>query len=200
MKTFKQFFKEQTGKTAVIAFGRYNPPTIGHQKLIDKLKEVTQSNNADGFLVPSHTQNNKKDPLSFEEKKKVLSYMVPPPIEILDSGKTLITVLQDLQNKGYSNIIHIAGSDRIPEFEGLVAKYNNKKDTRGNIPFAFNEYKFESAGERDPDSEGVEGMSASKLRQAAIEGDYNTFKQGMAKMVPEILVKSTFNAIRERIK
>lgn len=200
MITFKQFFTEQADKTAVIAFGRYNPPTIGHQKLIEKLKQVKESNNADGFLIPSHTQNNKKDPLSFEEKKKILSYMVPPSIEILDSGKTLITVLQDLQNKGYNNIIHIAGSDRIPEFEGLVEKYNNKKDMKGNVPFAFNQYTFESAGERDPDSEGVEGMSASKLRQSAVEGDYDTFKQGMSNIIPEILVKSTFNAIRERIK
>lgn len=200
MITFKQFFTEQSNKTAVIAFGRYNPPTVGHEKLIRKLTEVAKNSNGDGFLVPSHTQNNKKDPLSFEEKKQILKYITPAGIQILDSGTNLINLLQDLQSKGYNNIIHIAGSDRIPEFEGLVGKYNGKPDSKGNIPFQFNSYKFESAGERDPDSEGVEGMSASKLRKAALEGDYSLFKQGMSQTVPEILVKQTFNHIRERIK
>lgn len=200
MKSFKQFFTEQSNKTAVIAYGRYNPPTVGHEKLIRKLTEVAKKSNGDGFLVPSHTQNNKKDPLSFEEKKQILKYITPAGIQILDSGTNLINLLQDLQSKGYNNIIHIAGSDRIPEFEGLVGKYNGKPDSKGNIPFQFNSYKFESAGERDPDSEGVEGMSASKLRKAALEGDYSLFKQGMSQTVPEILVKQTFNHIRERIK
>lgn len=199
MKSFRLFF-EQTNKTAVIAFGRYNPPTIGHEKLIKKLVDVAKSSGADGFLVPSHTQNNKKDPLSFDEKKELLTYMTPPKAQILDSGTNLITLLQDLQNKGYTNVIHVAGSDRIPEFEGLVAKYNGKPDSKGNIPFQFKNYKFESAGERDPDSEGVEGMSASKLRKAALDNDYETFKSGMSRMIPEILVKRTYNSIRERIK
>ena len=75
MKTFKQFFNEQSNKTAVIAFGRYNPPTVGHEKLIRKLTEVAKASSGDGFLIPSHTQNNKKDPLSFEEKKQILKYI-----------------------------------------------------------------------------------------------------------------------------
>ena len=200
MKTFKQFFNEQSNKTAVIAFGRYNPPTVGHEKLIRKLTEVAKASGGDGFLVPSHTQNNKKDPLSFEEKKQILKYITPAGIEILDSGSNLISLLQDLQTRGYNNVIHIAGSDRIPEFEMLVDKYNGKPDSKGKVPFQFNSYKFESAGERDPDSEGVEGMSASKLRKAALEGDYNLFKQGMSQTIPELLVKQTFNHIRERIK
>ena len=137
MKSFKQFF-EQSNKTAVLAFGRYNPPTIGHEKLIKKLVDVAKSSGADGFLVPSHTQNNKKDPLSFGEKKELLGYMTPSNIQILDSGTNLITLLQDLQNRGYDNIIHVAGSDRIPEFEGMVAKYNGKPDSKGKIPFQFN--------------------------------------------------------------
>lgn len=200
MKTFKQFFNEQSNKTAVIAFGRYNPPTVGHEKLIRKLTEVAKASGGDGFLIPSHTQNNKKDPLSFEEKKQILKYITPAGIEILDSGSNLINLLQDLQTRGYNNVIHIAGSDRIPEFETLVGRYNGKPDSKGKVPFQFNSYKFESAGERDPDSEGVEGMSASKLRKAALEGDYNLFKQGISQTVPEILVKQTFNHIRERIK
>lgn len=200
MKTFKQFFNEQSNKTAVIAFGRYNPPTVGHEKLIRKLTEVAKASSGDGFLIPSHTQNNKKDPLSFEEKKQILKYITPAGIEILDSGSNLINLLQDLQTRGYNNVIHIAGSDRIPEFETLISRYNGKPDSKGKVPFQFNSYKFESAGERDPDSEGVEGMSASKLRKAALEGDYNLFKQGISQTVPEILVKQTFNHIRERIK
>jgi hypothetical protein len=201
MVIFRKFFYENySGKTAVIAYGRYNPPTIGHEKLINKLIDTANKNNADGFIVPTHTQDNKKNPLTYEEKVLLLQSMIGDNVNILSSGKTLMSMLHDLQAKGYTNIIHIAGSDRIPDFKTLIAAYNGKPDKTGNVPFEFKTYSFESAGDRDPDSENVEGMSASKLRQLAVEGDIKGFKQGMSNKLSDTLKEKAYKIIRERIK
>jgi hypothetical protein len=200
MKSFKNYFAEQTeDKTAVIAYGRYNPPTTGHQKLIDILEEVASKNNAEALLVPSHTQDAIKNPLSYTEKEEILREM-RDSASILSQGKTLISLLQFLQQQGYTRIIHIAGSDRIPEYQKLIEKYNGKPDKKGDIPFSFSRYEFVSAGERDPDSEDVEGMSASKLRSLAAEGNLDAFKQGMSSRVNDNLKEKTFNKLRERNK
>lgn len=201
MKSFKKYFVEQTeGKTAVIAYGRYNPPTIAHQKVIDTVEEVAFKNNADGIIAPSHTQDMKKNPLSYPEKEEVLREMCNSA-SIASQGKTLIMLLQFLQQQGYTDIIHIAGSDRIPEYQKLIVMYNGKPDKKGVIPFNFNSYEFVSAGERDPDSEDdIEGMSASKLRLLAKEGNLELFKQGMSNKVSDDLKEKTYNKIREHIK
>jgi hypothetical protein len=200
MKTFLNFFLESRGlKKAVFAYGRYNPPTTGHEKLVEKVREVGKREGADMFLVPTHTQDNKKNPLDVDERIEILNQMAPD-IEVLKSGKTLIETLKSLQDRGYNSIIHIAGSDRIGEFEALIEKYNGKTDRLGNIVFYFKEYKLESSGERDPDSDGVEGMSASKLRSLAISGKYNDFAQGMSDRVKSSTKREIFNKIRERIK
>ena len=201
MITFKKYFTESVGKRAVIAYGRYNPPTIGHEALVNKVREVSAREDADGFIIPTHSHDNKKNPLTFKEKASILNKMIEgnSNVVILEEGKTLISLLQHLQSRGYTHIIHIAGSDRIPEFEGLVGRYNNTPDTKGNIPFAFRDYQFESSGDRDPDSEGVEGMSASKLRQLAIDGNVEEFKQGMSDRVDDLQKEETFNIIRERL-
>lgn len=200
MKTFKQYIIEQDqSKTAVIAYGRYNPPTIGHQKLIDTIKETALKNNADAIISPSHTQDKDKNPLSYSDKQEILREM-SDGINIVEQGKTFISLLQFLQQQGYTKIIHVAGSDRIPEFQKLIEMYNGKPDKKGIIPFSFNEYDFVSAGERDPDSDGVEGMSASKLRQLAREGDLESFKQGMSNKVSNDLKQKTYDKIRSHIK
>lgn len=200
MKPFKRYFAEQVDvKTAVIAYGRYNPPTIGHQKLFDKISEIAFKSNGDGIIVPSHTQDSIKNPLNYIEKEEIIREM-GNGLSVLDKGKFFIGLLQFLQGQGYNNIIHVAGSDRIPEFQKLVETYNGKPDKKGIIPFSFNNYTFVSAGERDPDSEGVEGMSASKLRALAVEGNIDEFKQGMSDRVSDSLKEKTFNKIRERIK
>lgn len=200
MKTFKCYFIEQIeDKTAVIAYGRYNPPTVGHQKLIDVVKETALRNNADGFIAPSHTQDSVKNPLSYSEKEEILQ-KIADDINITDRGKTLISLLQFLQEQGYNKIIHVAGGDRIPEFQKLIDTYNGKPDKKGVIPFSFSSYKFISAGERDPDSDGVEGMSASKLRQLAKEGNIESFMEGMPNKVPNDIKQKTYEKIRSRIK
>jgi len=200
MKTFKQYLAEQIeDRVAVIAYGRYNPPTIGHQKLIDVIKDTALKNNAEGIIAPSHSQDKIKNPLSYNEKEEILKDM-SKGVRIVDQGKTFISLLQFLQQEGFTKIIHVAGSDRIPEFEKLVETYNGKPDKKGVIPFNFNSYSFVSAGERDPDSEGVEGMSASKLRQLATDGNLEEFKKGMSNTVSDDLKQKTYENIRGRIK
>jgi len=199
MIAFNQFFTEQTKeKIAVFSYGRYNPPTTGHQLLIDKLIEIAKQTNGDVFLIPTHTVDKKKNPLTLEEKTYVLKEM-SKGIEILKSGKTFIEALKDLQNRGYTAVYQIAGSDRIPEFNHIINTYNNKPNKAGEVPFSFAKYEIISSGERDPDSEGVEGISASKLRSLAIAGDFNSFKTGMSPSVNINLKRDIYNIIRKRL-
>ena len=192
-------FESLQNKTAVFSYGRYNPPTIGHQLLIDKLKTEAEKIHGDAFLIPSHTQDDKKNPLSLEEKINLLKKMAPG-VEVLDTGKTLIDALKDLQARGYTNVFQIAGSDRIPEYQIIRDKYNGKPAKDGSIPFDFKTYEIISSGERDPDSDGVEGMSASKVRKFALDGDYESFNRGISPVLGEDEKRLVYNAIRERIK
>jgi len=156
-------------KTAVFAFGRMNPPTIGHAKLAD----VVKSQKGDPFLFLSQTQKPKTDPLPFPEKMYFASKSFPG-VEVGDPKvKTIIQAMQSLEAKGYTDIIYVAGSDRVDSFTKLLNDYNGKD-------YNFKSINIVSAGERDPDAEGAEGMSASKMRAAAQEGDFDSFKQGVA--------------------
>lgn len=199
MITFKQFFTEAVnGKTAVFSYGRYNPPTTGHQLLIDKLINTAKEKGADAFLIPTHTVDKKKNPLTVDEKINILKQM-SSGVTVLNTGKTLVDALKDLQSRGYTTIYQVAGSDRIPEFTHIRDTYNNKPNKAGEIPFAFERYEIVSSGDRDPDSEGIEGMSASKLREFALNNDYKSFQAGMSPSVSDVAKKATFNSIRERL-
>ena len=202
MKSFRQFYLEQAEKDKVVvfAYGRFNPPTIGHEKLIDKVIETATKNKADYFIVPSHsTEPKKKNPLTFEEKFQILKYM----IDITHIGKfgtTFIEVLKNLQQMGYTKVIQIAGSDREAEFLGLVNRYNGKPDPKtGNVDFNFKLFQVVSSGDRDPDSEGLEGMSASKIREFAAKGDFNNFEKGLSNKIPHKTKLYTYEAIRKTL-
>lgn len=201
MKSFKQFFTEQTtqDKTIVFAYGRFNPPTVGHEKVINKVAQVARKQNAPFVIVPSHSITPKsKNPLTIEQKMSVLKYMVPNSNNIGDFGTTFINVLKTLQQMGYTKAIQIAGSDRQAEFLALVNKYNGKPDPKtGNVDFNFKTFEVLSSGERDPDSDSVEGMSASKLRNLAAIGDFESFKEGMSSSIPDKVKKSVFDIIRK---
>jgi hypothetical protein len=202
MKTFRQFFTEQANqKTMTFAYGRFNPPTIAHNMLIEKVIETAQQSKSDFLIVPSHSiKPPEKNPLTIEQKAKILKYMVPDPSKIGMFGQTYVLVLQKLQSLGYNRIIQVAGSDRIPEFSFFVNKYNGKADKSGNVLFNFNYFEFISAGERDPDSEGMSGMSASKLRKLAFDGDIEQFKEGMTETVPDKLKEQAYLQIRKMLR
>jgi len=171
------FLKEDDRSTAVFAFGRFNPPTIGHKKLLDKVVSMTQQVNGKGYLFLSQKQNNKTDPLTFDEKQDYLK-MFYPDIAVGDAGvKTIIQALQKIQSEGRTRIVMVAGSDRVAEFQKLLNQYNGKPDKQGNQLYKFDFIDVVSAGERDPDQEGAAGASASKARELANKGQEHEFSK-----------------------
>ena len=173
------FLKEDDQSTAVFAFGRFNPPTIGHEKLIDTLRSVAQKMDAQPYLFLSHKQNSKTDPLSYQEKANYIKSTGQfGDIEIGDAGvTTIVEALQKLMNEGRTRVIMIAGSDRVNSFKQFLNQYNKQTDKKGNLVFDFDYVDVVSSGERDPDDEGVTGASASKAREAAVNGDFDAFSK-----------------------
>ena len=173
------FLKEDGRATAVFAFGRFNPPTIGHQKLIELVQAQAKKVNGKGFIFLSHSQNAKRDPLSFDQKLAYLQTLInDPDLEIGHSeANTVIKALQVIQAQGRTRVIMVAGSDRVMEFDKLLKQYNGKPDQKGNELYNFDFVDVISAGERDPDAEGVSGASASKAREFAQNDDFANFSK-----------------------
>ena len=171
-------------KTVVFSFGRFNPPTIGHEKLIKKVESIASINDADFYIYPSWSQSPDKDPLPHEVKFKYMKKAFPKYAKNIISNKkckSAIHVLTKLYDAGYEKVMMVVGSDRITEFDKLLNKYNGKEAVHGFYEFKSG-IEIVSAGERDPDAQGVEGMSASKLRKAAADGDFDSFKIGIPNM------------------
>jgi nicotinic acid mononucleotide adenylyltransferase/predicted kinase len=164
--------KEASGKTAVIAWGRMNPITVGHEKLVDKVLEVARKSKADPMVFLSHTQDPKKNPLSYDDKLRLAKTAFGSIIKS-SASKTIIDIMKQLQGQ-YDNVILVAGQDRINEFQALLTKYNGKD-------YTFDSITVVSAGERDPDADDVTGMSASKMRALALQGDQAAFTKGLPK-------------------
>lgn len=157
-------------RTAVISFGRMNPPTVGHAKLVDKLISVAKKENGDPLLYVSHSQDKKKNPLQYDDKIRYLKTSFGRAVQ-KSKARNLIEVLKEIESK-YDNIVVVVGSDRVTEFDTLLNRYNGKEYTYDSI-------KVVSAGDRDPDAEGVTGMSASKMRAAATSNDIESFRKGL---------------------
>jgi hypothetical protein len=170
-------------KVAVAAFGRMNPPTIGHAKLVDKIK----SQKGDHYIFLSQTQKPKDNPLPFDVKLQFAKKFFPGVNVGHASVRTPIQMLQMLEKLGYTDVIYVAGSDRVASFDKLFNDYNGKE-------YNFDSITVINAGERDPDAEGAEGMSASKMRAAAASGDLKAFAQG----VPDKkLAQNMYDAVRK---
>jgi len=162
-------------KSVAFTFGRFNPPTIGHEKLMDK----TRGANKNYRVYASQSQDPKKNPLSFKNKVSVMKKMFPVHARRIRTNKavTAIDVMVDLYKEKHTDVLMVVGSDRVSEFDKLLNKYNGKKATHGY--YKFNSIRVISAGERDPDAEGASGMSASKMRKAVQDNDYAAFSQGL---------------------
>jgi hypothetical protein len=173
------FLKEDDRSTAVFAFGRFNPPTIGHQKLIEKVQSMARQVNGKGYIFLSHKQNNKTDPLSFQEKQAYITNQInDSSLEIGNaSANTIIKALQVIQGQGRTRIVMIAGDDRVVEFQKLLNQYNGKPDKAGNELYKFDDVQVVSAGQRDPDADDVTGASASKARDWALKGQEHEFSK-----------------------
>ena len=165
-------------ESVVFTFGRFNPPTTGHEKLIEKVKKIAGGD--DYYIFPSHSQNNKKDPLPLAKKVAYMRDMFPKHKRNIIANNKLKTVLDIavyFHQQGYKELNMVVGSDRVAEFKKLLTTYNGQEKRHGF--YDFDTIQIFSAGERDPDAEGVTGMSASKMRAAATNNDYDTFQKGL---------------------
>ena len=181
---------EKIKGTLTVAFGRFNPPTTGHEKLLDTV--ASSSDDGDYVIVPSRSQDKKKNPLDADAKVDVMRRMFPNHKEkIVNDGanRTIFDVLKKAHNDGYAGVRIVGGADRQKEFDKLVNNYNGLK-------YDFDTVEVRSAGDRDPDSEGVEGMSASKQRKAAAEGDFDAFAQGVPASMEMEEIKKLYKQIR----
>ena len=193
---FKRFLEEQKEKHAVLAFGRMNPPTVGHAKLVDKVKEVAKEVGGSHHVVISHSQDEKKNPLSAQDKLKHAKRFFPDT-NLSTSDKEHPTFLQHaakLHKAGATHLHMIAGSDRVDEYKSKLAQYNG---THKGALYNFKHITVHSAGERDPDAEGVSGMSASKMRGHAERGNFKEFKKGIPKHVAPEHAKELYHDVRK---
>ena len=197
MKTYQKFISEKKGDTVIFTFGRFNPPTVGHEKLITAVQSVAKSKGGDFFVYPSHSQAPKKNPLSQPQKIKYMKKMFPKYKRniVASTGKTALAIASELYSKGYTNLVMVVGSDRVQEFQRILDRYNGEDKAHGF--YDYDKIEVVSAGERDPDAEGVEGMSASKMRAAAVAGDFKSFRMGTPKTLSDADTKKLFNAIRK---
>ena len=163
-------------KSIAFTFGRFNPPTSGHEKLIRKVKSISAN---DHKIYLSRSQDSKKNPLSPDVKFRFMRDIFKAYRQDLEISPTnmILDLLTKLHNKNYSDVTMVVGSDRVREFENILNKYNDVKSRHGY--YNFDKINVVSAGERDPDAEGTTGISASKMRDAAAKGDVETFKKGL---------------------
>ena len=179
--------------TLTVAFGRFNPPTVGHGKLLAAAKKA--ATDGDLKIYPSRTQDPKKNPLDPDMKISFMKKMFPDYSDNIvndDQMKSIFDVLVNA-NGDYKNVNIIVGSDRQAEFENLATKYNGEL-------YDFENIRVISAGMRDADAAGVEGMSASKMRKAVVDGDFDTFRQGTPKELNDNDTQALFNSVQTSMK
>ena len=162
-------------KSVAFSFGRFNPPTIGHEKLMDNTRRA----NRNYRIYASQSQDAKKNPLKFRNKVAIMKSMFPAHARKISSDKmtTAIDAMVQLYKEKHTDVVMVVGSDRVGEFDKLLKAYNGKRARHGY--YKFKSIRVVSAGERDPDAEGVSGMSASKMRKAAQDNDYKSFQKGL---------------------
>jgi len=178
-------------ETLTTAFGRFNPPTVGHGKLLAAAKKA--AGGADLKIYPSRSQDPKKNPLDADMKISFMKKMFPDYSENIvndDEMRSIFNVLTTASEQGYRNVNIVVGSDRQAEFENLAQKYNGEL-------YDFDLIRVISAGVRDADAEGVEGMSASKMRKAVVDDDFDSFRRGTPKELDDGDTTALFNAVRQ---
>jgi len=185
---------ETQADTLTVAFGRFNPPTVGHEKLLSAAKKASAG--GDLKIYPSRTQDPKKNPLDPDMKISYMKKMFPDYADNIvndEEMKSIFNVLTTASEQGYTSVNIIVGSDRQSEFENLATKYNGEL-------YTFDEIRVISAGVRDADAEGVEGMSASKMRKAVVDGDFDSFRRGTPKSLDDGDTQALFDAVRSGMK
>jgi hypothetical protein len=193
IQSFSDFLTEAT-KEVTFTFGRYNPPTIGHEKLFDAVKK--QARSGAYRIYTSKSQDSKKNPLEFKDKIKFVRKMFPKHARAIMGDKdirTVFDIVTVLYDQGFVKVTMVVGSDRVIEFDTLLQKYNGEKGRHGF--YNFEQINVVSAGERDPDAEGASGMSASKMRAFAQQNDLAGFAKGLPSGFKD--TSGLFNAVRK---
>lgn len=165
-----------------------NPPTVGHEKLVNKVREVARKTRGQPLIFLSQSQDKKKNPLDYKDKIK-FAQKAFGKIAVKTKSKTVIQVLQELEKQGYKDVVMVVGSDRVASFKELLNKYNGKD-------YTFDSITITSAGDRDPDADDVSGMSASKMRQLAKDEDIDGFTDGLPSMLQRN-AKQVYSAVRK---
>ena len=200
MKSFLEIVEEKdTGKHAVMTYGRMNPPTTGHLKVIDKVKEIAKDVGGSHHVVVSHTQDAKKNPLSGAQKIKALK-RYSPDTNIEKSSKEQPSIFhhaEKLHKQGVTHLHVVVGSDRVKEFKDSLNKYNGKPNKEGHVPYNFKKITVHSAGHRDPDAEGSEGMSGTKMREHAKSSNFKEFRKGVPSHVSDTHAKELMHDTRK---
>jgi hypothetical protein len=194
---FRDFLTEKTEKHAVMAFGRMNPITVGHEKLVNKVQEIAKKVGGSAHIVVSHSQDPKKNPLTSAQKLKHAKRAFPG-VNVSASDKdapNFLAQASKLHKQGVTHFHMVGGSDRAEEYKTLLNKYNNVKGPHGH--FNFKHIEVHSAGDRDPDAEGVEGMSASKMREHAQKGNFKEFRKGVPSKMTDAHAKEMYNHVRQ---
>ena len=194
INSFKNYLVEEE-RTVFFTFGRMNPPTTGHEKLMNELAKKSGKHSYRVYL--SQSKDNKKNPLDFKYKVKTVRKFFPKHARqvMLDRNvKNVFDAVTEIYNDGYKNVSMVVGSDRVNEFKTLLNKYNGKKGRHGL--YNFNKINVISAGDRDPDADDVSGMSASKMRKLASDGDFTQFSQGLPRSVSNNEAKKVYNEVR----
>ena len=187
-------------KTAVFVFGRFNPPTTGHEKLLNALTATAQREGGKALVYTSSTQDAKKNPLSKDQIFKYLKKAFPrakKTFQTRSTARTALEVAVELSGK-YDKLVMVVGSDRVSDFSSLLNTYNGVKSKHGF--YEYKEIDIVSAGERDPDASGASGMSASKMREAAVQGDFDLFKEGVPSGMSDKDAKNMMNDVRVGLK
>jgi hypothetical protein len=175
----KATIDEEKESTGVFTFGRFNPPTVGHEKLIHKVESVSKEHGGEAHIVASHSENTSKDPLPQSKKLGYLKKVASSSTHVSGSSKeapNFLHIAKKLHQAGHKHLVMVAGSDRVDEYKERLNKYNGHPDH-----YNFKSIKVVSAGARDPDAEGVEGMSGTKMRSLARAGKHDEFKAGLPK-------------------
>ena len=193
MIVFRKFIIEAKDKTAIFAFGRMNPPTTGHTKLIKKVMVVAKKEKGIPMIYPSKTEDNKKNPLTYKTKIAVLKDVFGDIINTDTTIKSPFDVLEYLNDEEFSKVIFVVGSDRVVEFKKNMSKF--VKSDLDNIK----EFSVVSAGDRDPDAEGVKGISGSKMREYVKKDKFKLFKAGLMTKNSK-LAKKVFKELQKRMK
>ncbi len=194
----KRLSEQRRSRGIVVTFGRFQPPTSGHELVMRKVLSVAKTMGYEHRIYTSPSQSNVKNPLRYKEKVRFLRALFPQA-NIYEDSRIInpFFMMKQLSDQGYKNVILIVGSDRVVDMSSQIKKYIKHRDKEKS--FEFDNFKAVSSGDRDPDAEGAAGMSGTKMRQAVADEDFELFMQGLPKRTTPRLGQSLFNAIRKAL-